>query len=117
MPPRLLQVAWGNYLKSLFVPGHMYMFESVPNKRYFLVGESKSFAGREAKAEEEAIGRPIAVSWFHKVSDSAQGDRCSWHFQPDLSLFAEMVFQVSLAVLSFCLCAPVGSEGANFSSS
>ena len=39
----------------------------------FLSGESKSFAGREAREKGDAIGRPIAVSWFEKHRDLAQG--------------------------------------------
>ncbi len=51
----------------------MYHFDSVGRNRYFLVGESKSFAGREARVEGDAIGRTIAVSLFEKHRDLAQG--------------------------------------------
>ena len=42
----------------------------------FLVGESKSFAYREQRAEGEAVGRPIAVCWFEEKANTAQG--CSF---------------------------------------
>ena len=39
----------------------------------FLVGENKSFAGREIRADTDAIGRALSIVWFEKVDTCAQG--------------------------------------------
>ena len=96
------QVAWGTYLKTLLVPGHMYHFDAVGRNRYFLVGESKSFAGREAREKGDAIGRPIAVSWFEKHRDLAQGPFYS--VLGTVGVFAPIVAAWLVCSRSFLVC-------------
>ena len=38
-----------------------------------LIGESRSFAGREARVDGDAIGRPMSVAFFEHVNNIAQG--------------------------------------------
>ena len=68
----------------------------------FLVGESKSFAGREAREKGDAIGRPIAVSWFEKHRDLAQGPFYS--VLGTVGVFAPIVAAWLVCSRSFLVC-------------
>jgi hypothetical protein len=46
----------------------------------FFVAENKTFAGREMRAEGEAMGRTLSIAWFEKFAECAQGI-CSQNFK------------------------------------
>ena len=49
------------------------LMNRLPWHSRFLVGECKSFAGRESKSEGDAIGRPISVAWFERAETLLEG--------------------------------------------
>ncbi len=70
----------------------------------FLVCENKIFAGREQRAEGEALGRPLAVAWFEKHSSCAQGDilrPVAGHEQQTLALQSTSVAELLRAAGHF----------------
>ena len=50
-----------------------FAFSDLSTTTCFFVGETKIIPGRDAKAEGEAIGRPIAITWFQKVDTDSDG--------------------------------------------
>ena len=61
--------AWAQYCKTLLVPMRFYAFVELHPIKYFFVGESKIIPGRDARMPGEAIGRPIALTWFEQCDD------------------------------------------------
>ena len=41
--------------------------------KFFFVGETKAIAGRDARVEGDALGRPIALVWFEQIDEDADG--------------------------------------------
>ena len=62
--PRTFDTAWSNYVRWTFIKGKFYSFPKLKANLYLYVVENKSLAGREARAGDEASGRPLAVCWF-----------------------------------------------------
>ena len=67
-------VAWSNYIRFLFQPGHMYQFTSLNASRFMYVTENKSVAYRDTIRAHQAIGRSINIVWYEFANDDARMD-------------------------------------------
>jgi hypothetical protein len=63
------RVAWGNYVRFLFEPLHLYMFSNLHPHRWLFIAENKSLPGRDAPKPGQVIGRPLSIVWYEKASD------------------------------------------------
>jgi hypothetical protein len=54
--------------------GYIYRFADIADARFFLVGENKSFAGKEHVPDGDATGRPLSIAWFEVHESVGQGD-------------------------------------------
>ena len=75
------------------------LMNRLPWHSRFLVGECKSFAGRESKSEGDAIGRPISVAWFERAETLLEGVCVSIKGLP----YSDMIcsFRVAHSMASF----------------
>ena len=48
-------------------------FQDLKAGLYFFLGENKSLPGRGEKADSEAIGKHLGLTWFEKVDDLPDG--------------------------------------------
>lgn len=85
---------WRNYLRNLVRPGFFYFFET-KRSIVFYVSENKTLAGREGRGEDEAVGRPLVVTFFEKVPDTEslfrRVDRTGDLMRPTLLTVAELL--------------------------
>ena len=66
-------VAWGNYVRFLFLPNHFYSLPGRDARNIFLVGETKALPGRNPTGHGGALSRSLAIAWFHEKEDCLQG--------------------------------------------
>ena len=60
-------VAWRNYIRAVFVKGHMYKISCNPSAILY-IAENKTLAGREQREhDEEALGRKMAVVFYENL--------------------------------------------------
>jgi len=50
-----------------------FSFSELRPKKWFFVGETKIIPGRDARLPGEAVGRPVAITWFEQADEDANG--------------------------------------------
>ena len=60
-------------MRWTFQKGKFYDFETLRPGMYLYIAENKSLAGREERAEGDAIGRPLTAAWFEEREETDEG--------------------------------------------
>ena len=60
--------ARSNYYRDLLQPRRFYSFAGIGSNKFLYVADNRTFAGREERATEDALGRDISVQWFEAAS-------------------------------------------------
>jgi hypothetical protein len=91
--------SWGQYVRWLFVPGHVYNFSALGNV-FVYIGANQSLPNRDRKYMTEAIGRSLSVAFFNEVEVVADGRILAptdTDIHNDLSVTNRTVAEISLA--------------------
>ena len=70
---RTFEVAWSNYVRWTFQKGQIYAFDTLRPGMFLYIAENKSLAGREGRAEGDAIGRLLTAAWFEQREEADEG--------------------------------------------
>ena len=64
---------WEVYCRKLLVLNRFYSFIALPSQLFFFVAQSRTFAGRDTPAIDDAHGRTVALVWFQQQGLAVDG--------------------------------------------
>jgi len=94
-------ISWGQYLRWLFVPGHVYNFSAL-GSAFVYIGANQSLLNRDRKHLTEAVGRSLSIAFFTAATELAEGkllEPTEKHMpgDSDLAVTNRTIAEISLA--------------------
>lgn len=87
-------VTWRTYCRNILAKGFWYKFSTRPSV-VFYISENKTLAGREGRGEDEAVGRPLVLTFFEAAPGTEnlfqRVDRSTSGMKPKLLTIAELL--------------------------